>query len=103
MGMIFLLRDQVEMQLAWYLPGGTGYIQHTDAKPDDGSFEGQRRITVIVYCNSNWEAEHGGQLRLWPPCSGGDLIDVEPIAGRLLIFLSGCIPHAVLPMSRDRA
>lgn len=96
------LRGGVEMQLAWYPAGSSGYRRHTDARPDGGTLSGQRRITAIAYCNDAWRPEDGGELRLWPEGLGGDSVDVLPQAGRLLLFLSGCIPHAVRPTHRDR-
>ena len=30
------------------------------------------------------------------------VVDVEPIAGRLVLFLSGAVEHAVLPNFADR-
>ncbi len=40
--------------------------KHRDAFPDEGSDE-QRRVTAVVFCNADWEREHGGVFRLWPP------------------------------------
>merc|ERR1712039_259455 len=94
-----------EVQLAWY-PGGTkGYHRHFDAV-STGTFTQssieRRRLTAIVYCSEGWKSEHGGELRLWPPGAGSSFIDVQPIAGRLLLFLSGCVPHMVCATHRDR-
>mmetsp|Transcript_41781 Transcript_41781/g.121078 ORF Transcript_41781/g.121078 Transcript_41781/m.121078 type:complete len:409 (-) Transcript_41781:172-1398(-) len=90
-----------EVQLAWYPGGSIGYRRHFDAPPDGGSSMAGRRVTAIVYCNSAWLSEHGGELQLWPPLKN-QRVDVEPLAGRLLVFLSGCVPHAVRPAQRDR-
>lgn len=100
-----MLTGSVEMQLAWYPSGSTGYMRHTDAAP---GASGQRQFTAVVYCNGGWQPGHGGELRLWPPLHskvGGDGTvseDVEPRAGRLVLFLSGCMPHEVLPNLHDR-
>lgn len=69
-----------EVQVAAYPPGGR-YVRHRDALPDDGggSEDGeddeglaQRRVTVVLYANPGWRADHGGKLRLWPPVGLGD-------------------------------
>lgn len=91
-----------EVQLAWYPAGSVGYGRHLDA-PAKGFGAGRagRRITAILYCNEAWLPEHGGELQLWAP-NDKRRVDVEPRAGRLLLFLSGCVPHAVRPAQRAR-
>ena len=81
-------------------------------------------MTAIAYANPGWREGHGGKLRLWLPHKGsqpthdkspidaaektvkegteGGAADIEPLAGRLVIFLSGAIDHAVLPSVSDR-
>lgn len=101
-----VVAGEVEMQLAWYPGGSQGYVRHTDAEPeDDCSASGrprQRRFTAICYCSSDWQPGHGGELRLWPPGAGGGSLDIEPRAGRLALFLSGCVSHEVQPNARGR-
>ena len=53
-----------------------------------------------MYLNDGWQAEDGGQLRLY--LADGQVRDVLPEAGTLVVFLSADIPHEVLPASRDR-
>lgn len=95
------LLGERELQVACYAPGGSGYQRHTDALPDDGMAGGnsaQRKLTAICYCNGGWAEEHGGALRLTlQDHQGGGTVDVAPIAGRCLVFMSGCMPHEVLP------
>eukprot|EP01023_Acetabularia_acetabulum_P047006 TRINITY_DN4924_c0_g1_i2.p3 TRINITY_DN4924_c0_g1~~TRINITY_DN4924_c0_g1_i2.p3 ORF type:complete len:226 (-),score=58.63 TRINITY_DN4924_c0_g1_i2:757-1434(-) len=62
-----LKHKSAEYQLAHSPGGGSRYVRHRDAFPDDGSEEHQRRVTAIVYMNSHWRQEDGGQLRIWPP------------------------------------
>lgn len=103
MRVVFHLQGLAEQQLAWYPGDGAGYARHTDAMPDDRVDSDQRKLTVILYCNRDWIPANGGALRLWlPECEGGRTVDVEPISGRLLIFLSGCMMHEVLPSYRNR-
>jgi translation elongation factor EF-1beta len=90
-----------ELQLARYAPGGGGYKTHTDALPDDGARgprAAQRNVTAICYCNAGWAPAHGGALRLTlQDHDGAGTADVLPAAGVGVVFLSGCVPHEVLP------
>lgn len=45
-----------------------------------------RRMNVIVYLNKDWQSEWGGNLELWTPDMKQCLKEVEPIAGRAVIF-----------------
>jgi hypothetical protein len=92
------------VQLGFY-PGGTGarYRPHLDRWANEVS--NRRELTFLVYVNVGWDAEaSGGCLRLHPsPDSVGDeTIDVEPIAGRVVVFESGKQMHEVLE-SKDGA
>jgi hypothetical protein len=101
LGAVVRLQGGKESQLAHYPGAGTGYRRHRDAIPDDGSrVTNNRRITAIAYCTPDWRnaEQHGGALRLFcchlpnqPVC------DVAPRPGRLLVFLSGVVDHAVMP------
>ena len=80
-------------------PPGSFYRRHLD------QFQGvaYRKVSVILYLNSNWEAEHGGQLRIYLPDSGEDeFVDVLPRGGTLAVFLSDRFYHEVLPATRER-
>lgn len=63
-----------------------------------------RVVTVILYLNSSWTEEDGGALRLYFPKEDGseEIQDVLPVGGRLVVFLSGEIPHEVLPTKKER-
>jgi len=103
LGSFMRLQGRSEQQLAWYPVSSSGYRRHTDALADGDPESEQRKVTAILYLNDAWLPEHGGALRLWlPEAEGGTAKDVEPIGGRLLVFLSGCIKHEVLPCTRDR-
>lgn len=116
-----------EFQLALYAGNDTGYERHRDAMPDDGQSvmeDGtsvlQRRVTAILYTSEDWQASDGGQLKIWltpvqqaahnghvaEPSADGSLgeenVSVEPVAGRLLLFLSGAVDHSVLPCRYNR-
>lgn len=81
-------------------PVGSFYKRHLDqfhAVP-------HRVITVILYLNDSWNLEDEGVLRMYLPQEDGtELIeDVLPLGGRLVVFLSGEIPHEVLPTKKER-
>mmetsp|Transcript_38129 Transcript_38129/g.86456 ORF Transcript_38129/g.86456 Transcript_38129/m.86456 type:complete len:117 (+) Transcript_38129:940-1290(+) len=86
------------VQLGYY-PGGSGacYRPHLDRQP--GEVNNRRELTFLVYVNTVWDAERcGGCLRLHPSVAdGGPAIDVEPWAGRVVVFESGNQVHEVLP------
>jgi hypothetical protein len=100
---------QAEYQLAYYKGCETtpGYYEkHRDAFPDDGSNEdgeAQRRLTTICYVNHAWKQGDGGQLRIWERKSDGrQNKDIDPIGGRLVVFLSGAVDHQVMATHKDR-
>lgn len=81
-------------------PVGSFYKRHLDqfhAVP-------HRVVTVILYLNDSWNSEDEGVLRMYLPQEDGtELIeDVLPLGGRLVVFLSGEIPHEVLPTKKER-
>lgn len=91
---LYLSLKDYEVHLAYY-PIGTFYKRHLDQfKSDD-----HRKISVIVYLNTDWNENIGGQLRMyWKD----NRIDCFPLAGRLICFRSDLIEHEVLPASRER-
>mmetsp|Transcript_8667 Transcript_8667/g.20794 ORF Transcript_8667/g.20794 Transcript_8667/m.20794 type:complete len:295 (-) Transcript_8667:428-1312(-) len=68
----------------------------------------KRYMTCIVYLNEDWKPGDGGCLRLHRngatmfTFESDDFLDVEPIAGRLVIFNSLQQWHAVLPSFATR-
>jgi SM-20-related protein len=85
----------LELHYAWY-PPGAGYVRHVD-QPQR---RGQRRVSLILYLNERWEASDGGELRIFAHDDGHR--DIEPVAGRLVAFLTEGREHAVLPTRRGR-
>lgn len=81
-----------EVQLAAY-DEGVGYVRHADAFVGGGT----RRLTAIYYANPDWSPEDGGELRCWPP-SGARV--VEPVADRMVVFLSERLEHEVASVHR---
>jgi SM-20-related protein len=78
------------VQLAVFPGDGARYVAHRDALAGDPA----RRATAIVYLNPDWRTEDGGCLRVRLP---EGTRDVEPVGGRLVVFLSDRVEHEVLP------
>ena len=99
-----------------------GYRTHLDHDPpsDDDLYwlwkssreQSGRVLTSILYATDDefYAAVHGGYLRLFLGCADGDatgetatsIRDVAPVPGRLVVFKSRRVPHAVLETSRRR-
>jgi SM-20-related protein len=81
-------------------PEGSFYVRHMD------QFQQvlYRQVTVIIYLNDSWTAEDEGMLRMYLPQEDGSekILDILPKGGRLVVFLSGEIPHEVLPTKKER-
>ncbi|MDN3669972.1 2OG-Fe(II) oxygenase [Echinicola jeungdonensis] len=95
----FLGLRSFEAHFAMY-PPGSFYLRHLD------QFQNvkYRVVTTILYLNQKWEPGDGGALRMYlPKCEGQEeIMDVFPKGGRLVVFLSGEIPHEVLPTLKER-
>ena len=86
------------VQLGFY-PGGTGacYRPHLDRWANE--VDNRRELTFLLYVNVDWDASKlGGCLRLHPDVNrpGEGTLDVEPIAGRIVVFESGKQMHEVM-------
>lgn len=92
---LFLGLEDYECHFALY-PPGSFYRRHLDRFRDDD----RRTVTTVCYLNDDWQAQHGGALRIELP--GGTEHDVLPAAGTLVVFMSADFPHEVLPASRER-
>lgn len=92
---LFLGLEDYECHFALY-PPGSFYRRHLDRFRDDD----RRTVTTVFYLNAEWQAEHGGQLRM--ELADGREQDVLPAAGTLVVFMSGDFPHEVLPANRER-
>jgi SM-20-related protein len=91
---LFLSLKDIEVHMTVY-PAGAFYKRHLDQfKQDD-----HRKLSVICYLNQDWNAFHGGELRMHLENGPRDFL---PIAGRLICFRSDQIEHEVLPATRER-
>jgi Rps23 Pro-64 3,4-dihydroxylase Tpa1-like proline 4-hydroxylase len=66
-------------------PPGSQQALHRDFRlhPVNGLYH---RVNVLVFLNSDWEKEYGGELELWPGRTGGGEKQVLPLAGKVVIF-----------------
>jgi SM-20-related protein len=94
---LFLGLFDYEAHFAVYEPGAY-YRRHLDA------FQGSRNrvVTTVCYLNTDWEADDGGELLIYPTEGERPLQTVMPRPGTLAVFLSDRFPHEVLPARRQR-
>ena len=94
---LFLGLFDYEAHFALYRPGAF-YRRHLDA------FRGQsnRRVSTVLYLNSDWSEHDGGELLIYPEHGDSAIERVLPNHGVMLVFLSEQVPHEVLPARRDR-
>lgn len=75
-------------------PAGAFYRKHLDQFQHDN----HRTLTCILYLNEDWKPENGGMLRLYlDEANPAHFIDIAPVAGTLVTFLSARFWHEVLP------
>ncbi|MEX2512238.1 MAG: 2OG-Fe(II) oxygenase, partial [Cyclobacteriaceae bacterium] len=81
-------------------PPGSFYLRHLD------QFQAvkYRIVTVILYLNASWHKDDGGSLRMYFIGEDGleKAEDFFPIGGRLVAFISGEVPHEVMPTQKER-
>jgi SM-20-related protein len=95
---LYMGLQDLECHLALY-PPGAGYRRHLDRFAHDD----RRALTVIVYLNPDWKPEDGGQLRFWSDPEGvGESLEIAPLGGTLVTFLSDRYWHQVEPARRER-
>ncbi|KAG2383165.1 hypothetical protein C9374_004502 [Naegleria lovaniensis] len=107
-------REDEGMELMWslYRETGTFYEKHRDSFPSNGKDEGpldQRKVTALLYLNTEWVDENdGGMLRVFVKPENHSkhteriTKEINPIACRLVLFLSGAVDHEVLKSFKDR-
>lgn len=111
---LFLGLFDVEAHLAWYPPGAR-YRVHVDAfRPQTAPRPGpdpNRRLSLILYLNADWQPGDGGELVLYAPSADEDdpldtasgvVAIVPPRLGTLVVFLSDEFPHEVQPTVTHR-
>jgi SM-20-related protein len=86
---------ELELHYARY-PGGAAYSRHVD-QPLGST---RRKLSLVLYLNPAWQSTDGGVLRIHN--TDERFVDVEPIAGRLVCFLTPGREHEVLEARRER-
>lgn len=102
----FLGLRESEFHYALY-PPGTFYKRHLDQFRSGSRLgEGQRKLSVICYLNTDWHEADGGQLAIFLPDDQNKdserTVTVTPVGGRLVCFESGRLEHEVRPATRER-
>ncbi|TAM91027.1 MAG: 2OG-Fe(II) oxygenase [Candidimonas sp.] len=78
---------------------GKGYRKHVDQHRGTD----YRKISIVLYLNLRWNPMDGGELCLYEPFDPDvELRRIVPLGARLVVFVSGRTPHAVLPCRRTR-
>ena len=83
-------------KLAVCLGDGASYDKHLDNSGNGDT----RKLTALLYLNQpTWEPSLGGEFRLWYDDEKGEenIVDVAPVGGRLIVFFSDSLVHAVMP------
>jgi SM-20-related protein len=91
---LFLGLFEVEVHWAFYEKGDF-YKPHKDVHQKGSS----RVLTWILYLNNDWKKEHGGELKIY---HGNTSTVIEPLGGRMVVFLSSEILHEVCICKKNR-
>jgi SM-20-related protein len=91
----FLGLFELELHYAKYPPGAF-YARHVDQPLGIV----QRRLSMALYLNPEWQRIDGGVLRIHAVNDG--FIDIEPLGGRLVCFLTPGREHEVLQARCER-
>ncbi|QEA13741.1 2OG-Fe(II) oxygenase [Comamonas flocculans] len=87
-----------EFHFARY-PRGRGYRKHLDQHRG----RNLRKISIVLYLNPGWNPADGGELCFYQPANPElELARLAPLNARLAVFVSGLMPHAVLPCKTTR-
>jgi SM-20-related protein len=59
-------------------------------------------VTTILYLNPHWTPAAGGELIIYTANDREVLTAVEPLFGRMVVFLSEQFPHEVATTQQER-
>lgn len=90
-----LSASMMSNKLAVCTGNGSAYDKHYD----NSGLSDTRKVTVLYYMNQ-WRPECGGCFRIYS--SNDTVIDIEPVADRLLVFWSDRLVHSVQPSEAPR-
>ena len=92
----------LESHLALY-PAGSAYKKHIDRFATVVDGKPVRQVSSILYLNQDWTEADGGHLRLYKTAEDdSEYLDISPISGKLVVFLSDTFYHEVLPATLHR-
>lgn len=91
---LLLSMKEIEAHFALYPPGAL-YQRHVDQFKNNG----HRILSFACYLNKNWKEGDGGELEI---LDGDDVLLFPPLAGRLALFRSDVVEHAVLKSNVNR-
>lgn len=74
---------------------GTFYKKHIDQFQHNGS----RQYSMIMYLNTDWKTEDGGELRIY---HADEEQNISPNNGKSVFFKSSDLAHEVLPANKQR-
>ncbi len=78
---------------------GMGYKKHIDQHRGTDF----RKVSIVFYLNENWDPDNGGEICFFNPRDPDtEIFRAPPIGGRLAIFVSGVMPHEVMPCKAPR-
>ena len=92
--LLMLGLQTLEVHYASYSPGRR-YVRHLDRSPRGI----ERVVTVVLYLNTDWGDEDGGELVI---STGDGEFVVAPCGGTLVTFLSDRFEHEVRAARRER-
>jgi len=78
---------------------GQFYDRHIDQSPSKSQLHGERVLSFVLYLNPNWQPGDGGELCLFHK---DPEIRIEPRWGRIALFRSDTVPHAVMKSQKER-
>ncbi len=94
---LFLGLKEFEGHYAAY-PSGGFYQRHKDCFRGDSG----RIVSFILYLNQNWQPQDGGRLRIYAREGNDSYLDVDPIGGTMVCFMSADFEHEVLLSHKER-
>lgn len=95
-GQLYIGLRDFETHFCRYL-NGAFYKKHVD----NPRGQGRRKITTVLYMNEAWQPGDGGELVVYDK-EDNQLFELEPLAGRMIFFMSEEFPHEVLPTALKR-
>lgn len=95
---LFLGLFDYEAHYARYQPGAF-YRRHLDAFAGGPT---NRVLSTVLYLNPHWSTDDGGEMVMYAPDGDAVIERVQPLYGRLAVFLSERFPHEVVATRRTR-